>query len=364
VPGQDARRPGAPTPSGSRLERVLHDAKGILSMSKLRRAAALLERSRVGELVRKMGAWQGDLILGYHRIGDGSESPFDRGLWSATGEEFDRQLEYLARNFEVVGPDALLASGSPRRRRVVLTFDDGYRDNFDVAFPLLRRHGLPAIFFLATGFLAAPTVPWWDEIAWMVRHSKERAIPGGEWLDGPLCLAEPDRTRTVKALTSTYKRLPGAKTADFMDFLGEATGSGRCGAEEARALWMSWDMVREISAGGMWIGGHTATHPVLARLPLERQREEVATCLSAIRRKAGVEPAHFSYPVGLPDSFDKNTRACLRDNGIELAFSLHGGYATHGGMDPYNVPRTTVSATNDHSFFLAQTTLPQVFARR
>ncbi|MGB2710613.1 MAG: polysaccharide deacetylase family protein, partial [Conexibacter sp.] len=142
------------------------------TISRTDRAAAALDARWLRALLARLPLWRGVLVLNYHRVGDGSATPWDHTLWSATAEGFDAQLTFLARHAEVVGPDDLPALAAGRRgRRVLLTFDDGYRDNHEIAYPLLRRHGLQATFFLATGFLDRPHVAWWDEIAWMVRHA-------------------------------------------------------------------------------------------------------------------------------------------------------------------------------------------------
>ena len=122
----------------------------------------------------RLARWTGLVGLNYLRIGDGRQSPFDRGLWSATAEAFDEQLAWIKKNYDVVSPADLPAAKSGRR--VIITFDDGYRDNYTAAFPVLQRHGLPATFFVATGFIDEPRLPWWDEIAWMVRSSKRTGL--------------------------------------------------------------------------------------------------------------------------------------------------------------------------------------------
>lgn len=331
--------------------------------SKTERLATLLDRTGLGLVIRTLGPWRGDLVLGYHRIGDGSGSPYDRALWSATAEEFDLQLEFLARNFEIVGPEDLASPGRSSRRRVLITFDDGYRDNYELAFPVLRRHGARATFFLATGFLDTPAVAWWDEIAWMVRTSTRDQIPAGIWVPESVTLDRQDPSRAINVLLDVYKGLSGEATAEFLDFLGAASGSGRLAYEDGPPSWMTWQMARELREAGMSIGGHTHRHPVLARLPPTLQQQEIETCFTRIREELGVEARYFSYPVGLPDSFDIETRRILQEQGVELAFSLHGGYRSRRSADPYDIPRTTVAAARDQAFFRAQATLPQLFAR-
>jgi peptidoglycan/xylan/chitin deacetylase (PgdA/CDA1 family) len=288
------------------------------------RAATALARLPLGGTLRLLGAWPGVLVLTYHRIGDRAGQPWDRAMWSVSAAELDDQLATLARHAEVIGPDEVPAAmHAGRGRRVLLTFDDGYRDNYELAFPLLRAHGLSATFFLASGFLDDPRPSWWDEIAWMVHRAR------GE-------------DATIAALIARYKALPDGEGERFLEELAETTGSGRCSPNEAGQLWMTWEMARELRDAGMSIGGHTVTHPVLARLTIERQREEVAGCAHRLREELGVRMRWFAYPVGARDSFTPLTKEILRAGGVELALSFYGGFARPSRWDPLDVPRVHV----------------------
>lgn len=335
-----------------------------MGRSRLDRAAAAIDAAPLRALLARLPLWRGVLTLNYHRVGDPSGTPWDHSLWSATAEGFDAQLAFLARNADVIGPAQLpevVAAG--RGRHVLITFDDGYRDNHDVAFGLLRRHGLSATFFLATGFLDRPHPPWWDEIAWMVRNATEPAVPAADWLERAAPLAGEDPIQAARPLTHAYKYLPADRTEAYLDFLAEATGAGRCPDGAAAGMWMTWDMARAMRDGGMTIGGHTVTHPVLAHVPAPRQEDEVATCARRLREELDVPMRWFSYPVGFPSSFDATTRAALDRHGVELAFSFYGGYGRFGRWDRYDVPRVHVSPALDRRRLQATLRAPQLFAR-
>src|SRR3954453_6510858 len=183
-------------------------------------AAAALERSGLGALLRLAPGWRGLVVLNYHRIGTPGETPLDRDLWNATVEDFDAQVALLTRNFDVVGPE----DAGPRAagRRVLITFDDGYRDNHAAALPILRAHGATATFFLATGFLDLSRLAWWDEVAWMVRTSgRDAALI-------PLLL---ERAKALRA---------GVELEGFLDRLGADTGAGRAPVGAGDGQWITW----------------------------------------------------------------------------------------------------------------------------
>lgn len=326
--------------------------------------ASVVDRSGLAALLTHVPTWHGVLVLGYHRIGAPLPGAHDAALWSATADEFDRQLSFVERCAQVVSGDEVPAALEARRgRHVVLTFDDGYRDNHEVAYPVLRAHGLPAVFFLATGFLDRPRVAWWDEIAWMVRASPRRELEPGEWLGGPVALTGPGREAAIRALGSAYAGLDVANTGPFMDWLGRASGVGRADPAMAASTWMTWDMAREMRRGGMAFGAHTVEHPVLARCPAARQRVEIAGSVARIRDELGKAPTLLSYPIGARWAFDDTTRACAREAGITHAFSFYGGLQRPGRLDPLDIPRVFVGPSRSPARFRAAVTLPRQFAR-
>jgi peptidoglycan/xylan/chitin deacetylase (PgdA/CDA1 family) len=334
------------------------------------RAAALLTSPPLRTLLEHLGGWTGVLVLNYHRVGDPDRQPWDYALWNASAEELDQQLATLTRCTEVIDPCGLVeAMRAGRGRRVLITFDDGYRDNYEIALPLLRSHSLHATFFLASGFLDRPYAAWWDEIAWMIRHAEDEAYRATamrldcDLLPTGISLEPHDHETSIVELIARYKALPDGDGERFLEQLAGATGSGRPGASDMEGLWMTWEMAREILAAGMSIGGHTVTHPVLARLSRERQREEITVCARRLAEELQIEMKWFAYPVGGRDTFTLMTQEILRDAGVELAFSFYGGYARASRWDPLNVPRVHVRPGLDARQLEATIALPQIFAR-
>ena len=325
--------------------------------------AKALDVTGCGRMLRAAVPWNGVLILNYHRIGNRHTSLLDRNLWSATGEDFDAQIGMLAKNFDVVGLDDLdLVFRAGSGRFVMITFDDGYLDNYTNAYPILKSHGVTSTFFITTGFLDIPKVPWWDEIAWIVRSSPLDALDVNPWTMTPVLFDEPHREMAINRLLSIYKTLPGSATEDFVCFLAERLKSGRIPNRVAKELWMTWDMIREMKQNGMTFGGHTVTHPVLANLTAEEQDYEVGECRRRMVEELGEPLDAFSYPVGGPKSFNSDTRASLIRHGFRWGFTYLGGYCQYDQDDRLAIRRTAIETDIDLPIFRAITTLPQVFA--
>ena len=330
-------------------------------MSRLERAARLLDFTRLSRLLLSAPSWSGVLVLNYHRIGDAMKSSYNRNGWS-TPESLEAQLELIVKHFEVIALDDLEeARRSKRGRHIMVTLDDGYRDQFEWALPILRSHGVRATLFPITGFLDEPSIAWWDEIAWMVRTSACDRIPPGRWLAAPVIFDEPAREAAVRSMLATYKSLPPHATVAFLDFLAEATGSGRHDQTAVAGLWMTWDMVRDFHRAGMAIGGHTVNHPVLTTLSAAEQRAEIAGCRARIEAELGDRMVAFSYPGG---RFNADTRACLVEQRIDYAFGHDGGYhRSREEWDAHDVPRTSISQRTTLPRFRGTVTLPRLFAR-
>lgn len=332
-------------------------------MNKKAIAASFLSKSGVRSMLGRTLQWSGVLTLNYHRVGDCIASQFDRGLWSASAQAFTDQIRFCKAHLEMITPDDLsVVRTSAPGRYGMITFDDGYRDNYDVAFQILKKEGIKAAFFITTGFIDSPRVPWWDEIAWMVRMSQKHLIELPGWIPEPISFDDPDREQAVRVLLRAYKEMPANSTCSYLDAIAEATRSGRYGVDAGNRLWMTWDMIREMHNAGMTIGGHTVTHPVLARSSREQQREEIAGCGKRLYDEIGKPMRYFSYPVGGKKSFNTITREVLRETGIQSAFSYYGGFRRFSDWDDYDIRRVPVEMYLTPDWFKSIISLPDFFA--
>ncbi|QDT81116.1 Polysaccharide deacetylase [Gimesia maris] len=339
--------------------------KGTRLVSKKELLAKALDWTGMNLLARNVSVWNGLLVLNYHRVGDINNSVFDHDLWSASAEDFEKQIRFLSLNFDMIRiRDLDHIWNQPRGRYVLVTFDDGYLDNYEWAFPIIKSYNAPATFFLTTAFLDDRKVAWWDEISWMVRSATRQLIQTNELTGDSLSLHPDECEQSIKILLSRFKKLSGDQTENFLNFLAEATGAGRCPQEIADYVWMTWDMIREMSTAGMDIGGHTVTHPILSRHSPEIQQFEIEHCKQRIETEIGQEITSFSYPVGGKDCFNQHTRDCLKQAGFRWGFSYYGGFAPLGKPDPWDLPRIAVESEEPASLFRSSVSIPQVFSSK
>jgi peptidoglycan/xylan/chitin deacetylase (PgdA/CDA1 family) len=312
------------------------------------------------------------LVLNYHRIGNAKDDPFDPSIFSATAEDFDEQVSHLKRSAWLVTLEEALEfiNGAVKetrsRCRVLITFDDGYRDNYEIAYPILRSHGVQGMFFVATSMVGSSTVPWWDKIAWLMNTAQRRRFTihlAGERGTPAALLVDIEKNGLHNSLQSVLRayKLPGNSDPDrFMRELAEAAGSEAMPAAKRR--FMSWDEVREMISGGMAIGSHTQSHAVLSQLAPEHQLEELSGSRTILKEQLDVEAEVLAYPVGHRDSFSSETQRLAREAGYRGAFSHYGGTNLRGTASPFDIRRMKV-VPQSMSRFRVQTAMCKATGR-
>lgn len=294
------------------------------------------------------------LVLNYHRIGNPALDPFDPAVFSATESQFDDQVSYLKRRASLVTLEEAVAfaSGSirePRARcRVLLTFDDGYLDNYQSAFPILRSHGVQGVFFLITSLVGSSEVPWWDRVAWLLRKARRRRFTLHYPADLPVDLDRDGLPLSLRDVLRLHKRPGNTDPQRFLDELQDAAASPALPAAERRFL--NWDEAREMVAGGMAIGSHTHSHIVLSQLSPGDQHHDLARSRSILQQQLGVEAETLAYPVGKPATFSQHTQQLACDSGYRAAFSFHGGVNLHGRTSRYDIKRVAVDGQSRPRF--------------
>jgi len=285
------------------------------------------------------------MILNYHRVGDRRATAYDPNLFSATAEEFDWQIGYLKQHFRMTTLAEVLAlvEGADRlaEPRLLVTFDDGYRDNYQVAYPLLRRHGVQGVFFLPTGFAGSARIPWWDEIAFLVKHSERERFrleyPRPQNFD----LAAAGVERTIAQVLDLYKEPETREPARFIDALERACGCSRPGPQAERCF-LDWNEAREMQAGGMVFGSHTHGHEILSKLPLDEQIAELRVSREILEKELGRTVDTLAYPVGKWGTFSEHTIEALRKTGYRAAFSFYSGFNTGTSIPRFDIKRCGV----------------------
>ena len=280
------------------------------------------------------GGKNGLSIFLYHRVLPRKDPLFPAEV---DGADFDRDLRRLAAMFNVMPLlDAVRhsAAGTLPPRAACITFDDGYADNAEVALPILRRHKLPATFFVATGFLDGGRM-WNDSVIELVRRAPDPMLDFSAFGLGvhPLGTIE-QRRAAISALIGQLKYLPTGARLDQVSRLVQAVDIAL-----PTGLMMTSAQVIELHRAGMGIGGHTVNHPILASVPLGTARAEIAQGKEVLEALIGEKVRLFAYPNGKPGADYRAEHVRLvKELGFEGAVSTAWG-AARGAPDVFQLPR-------------------------
>ncbi|HSL41891.1 MAG TPA: polysaccharide deacetylase family protein [Anaerolineales bacterium] len=296
------------------------------------------------------GFWARSLtVVNYHRIDDPNRSDFDsfKPNVSATPEDFDRQMNYLAKWFHVVSLQDVVDWLDGHRElpphAALITFDDGYLDNFTAAFPILRRHKFPALIFLTTGHIGTDRPFYWDLAAYCFYHTQKDQVmlPDGNLLRWS---TQEQRERALKDWVESLKKLPETEKQSWVDRLPEALGVS-IPKGFFQSLMVDWDQVREMQQGGIEFGAHTVHHPILTRIPLEQVCKEVEASKSKIEEETGKAVLGFAYPNGESSDLNRQIEKAVADSGIRAAFTLLNGPSPLSEVkrNPYAIRRIFIS---------------------
>lgn len=284
------------------------------------------QRLGMWALLRRLTAGRAR-ILAYHGVADEVCPVGNFDGFFVSVRQFTRQLEAIAR-FGPVWPLSrvvdYVCAGRPLPTAVVtLTFDDGYLNNAQTAAPLLKKFGMPATFFVTTGFIDGTAHPWWAALR--ARGAQDH------WDRGTLLAAEAHLRTTGLAAQASALAGFGATTQ----------------RTEWPAMWrmMSWDDIRGLAAAGHEIGGHTVHHPSLAHESSAVIQDEIRTALERIKAEIGSASSCFAYPYGRPANVSQAAMDAVAAAGCKAAVTT-----THG-LNRAHTPRMAlrrISVTDRH----------------
>jgi peptidoglycan/xylan/chitin deacetylase (PgdA/CDA1 family) len=263
--------------------------------------------------------WQripnGVYVFNYHRIGNRNSSLYDRSNFSCSEKALDAQITELKQHFEILNIeelDKLISTEKPfDKRYALITFDDGYIDNYTLAFPILKKHNVSAVFYLTTDYIETKHIAWWDEVAYLIRSAKGQryTIPG----DSKEFFFSPDNIESViKDFMYYVKRIHTPTITTIIEHLRASFPEHyETLRNNNESLFLNWQQAKEMAKQGMELGSHTQSHTILSQLDDASQKKEIDGSKQIIENMTGVAVHSIAYPVG--------RRHCYTDQSTEIA---------------------------------------------
>lgn len=252
-----------------------------------------------------------------------------------------------ANGYEIISLDEavdLLKTGYGRQRYAVLTFDDGYKDNLDTAYPVLKELNAPFTVFVATGLIERSTELWWLALERIIAENDTVTFTQAGAENGVSC-------RTAVEKEACFRRLADYLTLDVGELdqrriiraLAEKYGLDL--AALADREMMSWDEVRQLAGDPLvTIGAHTHDHFALARLDCAAARADILTGVHKLEEELGRRPKHFAYPYGKSHAVSLRDADLLRETGFASSVTtLPGVLQSANARDPMMLPRVSLN---------------------
>jgi peptidoglycan/xylan/chitin deacetylase (PgdA/CDA1 family) len=286
------------------------------------------------------------LVLMYHRI---SMEPDYLGL-CVSPRNFNCHLALLKRRAQVLPLCELaqrVSSSEPLQNDIAaITFDDGYRDNLDVALPILARHELPATVFITTDFIDGYRRPISERLQYAFESLWCSGVTPDSW-DGigndridrlvRLVLMRPSSWALLRTLAFSLPQLQGGHAETLVERLEQRVGV----PSMAPSRMLDWHKVRDLASSGVEIGSHTLSHPILSRIPRARAEHELLASKQRIEKILGQEVRAFAFPNGGPEDFTDADVEFLQRTGYAYACTAQPG-VNLSGSNPYRLLRIGV----------------------
>lgn len=286
---------------------------------------------------------RGTVILLYHSISPDSDTCIIADN-KVSPENFEKQMRYIAKRKKVISLATFLdciGKNKQPKDRIVITFDDGYRDNCEIAVPILKKYDLPATFFIATGLIDGASV--FDKLNHLVMTTKRDKITisldNGVNKEISLMNSE-DRYAFVKNAIYLLENMAHERQLDFLKSISQLHGDTFNFEQYNPKVMMSWEECEMMSTyNDISFGVHTVSHANLAKLSLEEAKEEITISREELEAHIERQVAFFSYPHS--KGSDSSIVKILRQCGFQCA--LTGGLGINkGNADLFRLKRFAV----------------------
>lgn len=279
------------------------------------------------------------LVLIYHRV---ATLPSDPHQLAVSPENFLNHMMYIKNNFPVLRFEDTWSN--IKELSIVITFDDGYADNIRSALPILEKVGVPATFFISTGYLGSQREFWWDDLERILLQ--ERVLPstftfhdamyGNTWPTE----SYPERHNLYQNFHQLVRKVDAARRADWFRQLRVWADLGEEGRTSHRIMTIH-ELQELASSNLVTIGAHTVSHTPLAVLPYDQQQQEIFESKRQLEELTGRNISVFSYPFGGKGDYTPESVQLCRKAGYIRSASNYPGQV-HRWTDSHQIPRNLV----------------------
>jgi len=296
---------------------------------------------------RKNGVY----CFNFHRIGDANNCCYDPHVFSCSAEDLEKHLCFIKNNFEIINQShfiEIINSGQVVDKKFAyITFDDGYLDNYELAFPILSAMKVPATFFVATGLIESNTIAWWDEIAWHIKQCNVEELRLHSW-NKTIVLSKASINKNIREVLSQFKSAPATIEEQLIE-LRKITGLVLV---SYNSEFMTWAHIAEMEAAGMTIGAHSHSHRIFSSLSTKELSHELSHAKKLLEEKLTNKVLSISYPVGNASTYNEDMFNEIESQGYQLAFTFRYFINQQLNANKFQLGRFSISEPFDKVKFM------------
>lgn len=302
-------------------------------------------------------------VLAYHRVMDVDENyPFDIELISASCRQFEEQIEYISKYYTAITLEQLVECVendlSLPDNSILITFDDGFEDNFKNAFPILKRYNVPATIFISTGYISSNNTFWFDELAYFILNVEDEALVKVLKYNFKGDVKGETRREILEEVMEYVKLISNNSRLKLISDLYAENQFTYKKEHKMICNTLTWEQVREMDLSLISFGSHTVNHPILSQLDDKNLGEELSISKQCIEEKLQHSIDCIAYPVGTHFAFDKKVIDCTKNAQYKLGFSYVSGINKWPLDNCYTIKRLHVERYTTRSLFKGMLALP------
>ncbi|HHT9125414.1 MAG TPA: polysaccharide deacetylase family protein [Candidatus Brocadiia bacterium] len=309
---------------------------------------------KVHELFRFLNRQKVVIIL-YHGVVEKKLNPFS---WTQMPlQKFERQIEYISKKYNVLPLitliEKLINNEELPNYSLAITFDDGLKNNYLTAFPVLKRFNLPATIFLTTCNIGSNGLLWFDRLYLAVKETKKTGVDLSEEGLGFFSILTPDKkNQTLSALLSYMKRLQKNEKDLLLNKVLNKLDVDSMEAQDSNPFKsLDWDDIVSMHQSNLIsFGAHTETHNIMTRITREEVLQEIEISKKKIEEKLGNKCLLFAFPNGQKDDFNNEIKDAVKNRGFLCTFTTIGKFNEYG-TDQYELGRFPIGSDVDEQYF-------------
>ncbi len=247
-------------------------------------------------------------------------------------KSFSKQMLFLKKNCNVISIDELekyKKEKKIKRNTVIISFDDGFENNFKVAAPILKKLNLPCIFYISTGMIGKKNMFWVDKIEDIINRTKVKYLDINLKKNIRFSLkSKLKKINAVKKIKKYCKSISAIKKDELINYLSVILKIKPSNKYSKNYRIMNWEQVRKLASNNLFqIGGHSFNHDILTRLPVSKMKRNIKKSITLLEKKLNKKIKHYSYPEGQSTDYNYNVKKYLRSLGIKICPTAIDGVA-------------------------------------